>query len=371
MILHLAEDSIIIDRIINDFEDVLPGKNTFICFCPGEPKYVKPRDFVYYISEGEKAPNSIIPSSIDKVVIHFLSAPKIEFVYSYISESIPVYWLIWGGDLYNALLTYHGRNMYYEPKYAGKTYLLLNFLSNILGIQYFRNRIGRKTLEFIKERVNYFVSLPCDYDVFDQTFAQYNKGEFKGGFFYYPIDSILSTNKIERRGHSQNIIIGNSGSLSNNHLYAFKYLKRLNLGKRDVILPLSYGGSEKYRHHVIKKGESTWGSNFKPLTTLLPLGEYNEILSSASICIYANWRQEAVGNILSVLCMGSKVFLSKKNPLYDYFRNLSLVVFPLEELDQHLLDTPLTSEQIENNRSVILNTFSKQNLNSSIKSIFG
>lgn len=370
MILHLTDDSIIIDRIINDFEDVLPGQNIFLCFTNGAPQYVKKRGCVSYNKEGEEPDLTIFNGKIQKVIIHYLSRVKIEFVNRFIEKSIPVYWIIWGGDMYNNLITYHGYNIYYEPLYVGKMYYLLNILCNFLRIKSISNRIGKLQLAFIRERVDFFIANPSDFKWLQRICADLSSRACFDDFFYYPIDKYLKNKELCDMKVANNIIIGNSGSVTNNHLYAYKYLRKLNVSDRNIIVPLSYGGTNKYRAHVIRNGEKLWPTQFKPLTTLLPLDEYNDILASTSVCIFANWRQEAVGNILTLLGMGSKVFLSQKNPLYEYLVQLGFYIYPLEEICQLQIDKPFSTNEMMHNRNIVLAKFTKQALNEAILNIF-
>lgn len=364
MILHLVEDSIIIDRVINDFEEVLPERNLFICFPVGVPKYVKERKGVSFYSKDLDYGKVIDLSHIEKVVIHYLSDVKVDFVEKYIQKNTPTYWIMWGGDYYNTLLTYR-KNIYYEPWFAGWDYLLLS----ILKYGPVKNRIGKRKLDFIRDRVNYFLTISPEFDVFKSYYKEYVRGEIEDRFFYYPIDSIVLNE--DNGNNNNNIIVGNSGSLSNNHLYAFKYLNKINLGERKIIVPISYGGSYKYRLHVINKGKKLWREKFSPITTILPLNEYNRLLASTNICVYSNWRQEAMGNLLTVLSMGHKVFLSLRNPLYKYFLDLSVRIFPLEEVDQIMFDEKLNEDDKKHNREIILEKFSKKMMHNAIAEIFG
>lgn len=370
MILHLIEDSVISDRIIQNFEEVLPNKNIYLCFIYKDVKYVKKRKYVYYYRVGGTFDEGVLNYEIQKIIIHYLSVPKIDFVDKYISILTPIYWVVWGGDVYNNLLTFHGFNIFYEPLYMGARYFIKHFLSNVLNISVIRNRIGEKTLIFVKRRVRYFVS-DVDYDLLKKTFPQYIKGRQIKGFFYYPIDSIVEKDLMVDSKCKTTIIIGNSCSNSNNHLYAFKFLRYLNLREKTVVVPLSYGGTGKYKKHVIKEGYSIWGNKLRVISDFLPLEEYNRLLSTSAICIYANWRQEAMGNILTVLGLGAKVFISERNPLYLYLCQLGLIIYSLEKINQAQIDEIFPLSAITHNRKIILDNFNKIALAHGILEICG
>ena len=54
-------------------------------------------------------------------------------------------------------------------------------------------------------------------------------------FFYYPIDSVLSKELMQKWVDGNNIQIGNSASITNNHEYAMRYLSKLNLDHKKIL----------------------------------------------------------------------------------------------------------------------------------------
>ena len=72
----------------------------------------------------------------------------------------------------------------------------------------------------------------------------------------YPIlkESLLS-NYISNDFSENNILVGNSNSVTNNHLDAFKMIaSSASFEYNEIICPLSYGGTKEYRNLVIRKG---------------------------------------------------------------------------------------------------------------------
>ena len=132
------------------------------------------------------------------------------------------------------------------------------------------------------------------------------------------IDSILVDKMFfEKEEIGDNIIVGNSISLENNHLDAFFSLKHLNLKNRKIIVPLSYGETfEGLKDHLILEGQKSFGlNNFFPIIGFVERQEYNQIICSCSVAILNHNKQHAWGNILTFLYIGLKVFLNKTNPL--------------------------------------------------------
>lgn len=365
MLLHLFDDEKVVNRTIELFEKAFPDNNIFICFLHSNfSKYVSPHKNLYFFKEGDWIDKNSL-TKIDKVLIHYLSYQKIDFINYYLRPDIACYWLMWGGDLYNTHLVYEGFPIYYEPWYLGPKFLVYKFLSK------FKIRIPsrKKMLSFIRDRITYFIS-DSDFEVAHKYISQYINGKQVKGFSYYSIDTILGPLKNERI-QSDNIMIGNSASFTNNHTYAFKYLSNLDLKKKKVIMPLSYGGSEKYKQHVIKKGKEKFGGSCCPLLEFIPLDDYNQLMLSTGICVFANWRQEAFGNIVMGLYLGAKVFMSNRSPLFDYLKRKDLIIYELETIQQSDIDLQLSDSERINNRRIIEGMFSEETILNNVLKIWG
>lgn len=358
MILHLVNDEKIINRTIRLFESVAPGKHLFVVFSSKrEFKYVTPTASVISKADFLKQDKR---SDFSAIVIHLLNMRKIRFIKKCGLGHLPIYWIIWGADLYNKLLAPKGFEMYYRDKSDSVSCKIGVWLWNPWERLQTTIRVNR-TMRFVRERVNFLVTdtTENDYEVFGHYYPEVKNIPWKD-FFYYPIDEILSPELMNAQINGGNILLGNSGSLTNNHEYAYTYLSDLDMGERKIIVPLSYSGSKSYRKAVIEKGRIIFGEHFCPLTDFLPLAEYNELMTSAAVAIYANWRQEAIGNIIIALYLGAKVFIAGRNPVYAWAKGHGLIVSELEKINQHELDTPLTEEERKNNRTILAELYNRE-----------
>jgi len=362
MILHLFDDEKVVNRCIEIFEKSLPDENNYICFISSStPYHVSAHNSLTFIRNINDVDEDVI-NVTTKVLIHYLSPWKYEFINKFIKKSIPCYWLIWGGDLYNQILQYKGYQLYYTKScldYYSVAYIYLskvNIYTNYL----------KQLLLFIKERIQYIVA-ECDYDKAKQFISENINAKQIKGFGYYAIDRILG----DLKGKSiigNNITIGNSASFTNNHLYAFKFLKKLSIGNRIVSVPLSYGGNTKYKDLIIKRGTRTF-KNFNPIMCFMPLEEYNKFMLGSSVFIFSSWRQEAFGNIVAALYLGAKVFISNRSPLFnELFCIKKLKIFELEKISQTDIDTSMNSYDIINNRIILDNILSEKVIINMIRS---
>ena len=125
-----------------------------------------------------------------------------------------------------------------------------------------------------------------------------------------------------------------------------------------VKMPLSYGGDKEYISLIIEKGKQYFGENYIPILHFLPLNQYNQLFIDARICIYGSWRQEAFGNIIIALYLGSKIFMSKNNPRTGSLKELGFSLFIIEEATQESFFEPLSELDKEKNRELIIDLYS-------------
>lgn len=350
MILHLIDDEKIAPRTIELFEEALPGQNLFVCFRMQTQRVTLSERVMYDDQVGNLDNNRF-----NMVIIHYLSERKRVFYEKYIHRKIKTYWIVWGGDIYNNLLTSRGFDTYYEPTYGGGKMLIKNKLAKI-GIKLFY----KKELVFIKEHISYLLTFNEEYDLFKRYLGNYLPPKAEMYFFYYPIDKIVGPFLINSwcNVESKNIVVGNCATVSNNHCLVFRFLKKCNLVGAKIIPVLSYGGTPKYICHVNSIGKKLFGEKYQPQSVFLPIEKYNAFMREAAYFVYGNWRQEAVGNIVVAFYLGAKVFLSIKSPLLSFFKNKGLYVFVLEQMNEHSL-TPLSEIERQHNRNIMKHNYNE------------
>lgn len=366
MILHLVHDEKIINRTIGIFESVAPNKNIFVVFTRHQLKHVKPQKNVIFFEDFNK---SYDVEKFSSVIIHFLNSRKIKFVKKYIPKKLPVFWIIWGNDLYNKLLYPKGFELYdKQSSYCqnNKKIFIKNLFNKFIGV--FKTI---KIEKFISEYINYIAIdiTETDYKMLLKYYPKFKSIQCKE-FFYYPIEAILGENFMQKRIEGNNIQIGNSASITNNHEYAMRFLSKLKIENRNVFVPLSYSGTKEYKNSVKLKGVEYFGDKFKALDDFLPLKEYNKLMLSFGFAIYGNFRQEAIGNILVSLYLGTKVFLPKDTPVYLWAKKHNLIVFELETISQEEINEFLDENSRTNNRNIILKIYNLERLKSLITEIF-
>jgi len=274
--------------------------------------------------------------SAEKIILHGLFVRR--FVYMLFLQPWLLkkcYWVMWGGDLY-----YH-LNRDNDPE------------SN--RYEQIRARVIRK--------IGHFVTyVKGDYELAKKWYGvtgQYHE------CLMYPSNTYKGHVRSSKEDKTINILVGNSADPSNNHIDIFNKISSLTGEGFLIYCPLSYGVAA-YREEVAKKGSELFGDKFVPLVKLLSLEQYMGILSKIDVAVFAHKRQQGMGNVISLLGMGKKVFMRKDVSSYMLFEELGIKVFDIDELDF----MPIEDDVRKKNQTKIDSYFSKAKLIKQWKHIF-
>ena len=360
-ILHLCSDGNFIDHSMFVFEHFYPGQNTFFLLVNTGKNvtYVKRSNYIKFGPD----PNSEYLNQIeeindrehfDVIVVHGLNRPFIKILKRINPDRrIKVYWVFWGYELYRSL----GEQ--------GK-YLLLdnqNPLSKLTWITPTRyNCLAKKILGRNLNYKNLEEFLPlCDYFCFwlyDDflLLKKYYPNNLRYKWFSY--GALFRKDKtpdetIVFEKNEKEIRISHSASVTANHLTIMKELRKIDRNNEyRKVFPLAYG-SKNVKEIVTKYGQKWFGGQFFPILEYEKKDDYIKSLSKVGIAIFGQLRQEAAGNITPLLGYGAKVFLRRKNPLYQYYKNKGYILFSIED-DLRSVDdlSLLTPEQMLHNAKV-------------------
>lgn len=151
---------------------------------------------------------------------------------------------------------------------------------------------------------------------------------------------------------SKKIIIGNSATIENHHIEVFDMLEHLKDENIEIICPLSYGYMD-YAKKVINKGKELFGDKFNPITEYMNYEEYIQLLSTCSVGIFNNDRQQAMGNISLLIRMGKKIYLRKGTAMWDNYKKFDININDIEKLrnikydELYLFDEKVGKENYE------------------------
>ncbi|HTL46548.1 MAG TPA: TDP-N-acetylfucosamine:lipid II N-acetylfucosaminyltransferase [Verrucomicrobiae bacterium] len=322
------------------YEEAFPGGNTFL-FCehpklPLEPSPELPRTRTvppsYFSSEELRQE----VRNYDAVVIHGMLAAFASAI-KRLPPEILVVWCGWGFD-YAHLLT-GGKEGLLLPDTARICADLRNSRRNLKDWLKALLRLAKRAagsqavgepLVSVAGRINVFSVLPVEEE--NVRGALPAMRAIYHGLPYQTTEDVLEKGPPRMMGND--ILLGNSAAASNNHVDALKLLRET-AQDRNVIVPLSYadpGGL--YTARVVEEGARLLGDRFKPLTAWMPMERYFAHLSNCGIVIMNHRRQQALGNISAALYKGAKVFLRPENPVYRWYLEMGIKLFPVTELEQ-------------------------------------
>lgn len=275
----------------------------------------------------------------DKVMLHGLFDIKIVmilFLNPWLLKKC--YWFVWGGDLYC---------------YLNKS----------------TKRI-KKFIEFARasviKKIGHFVSyVDGDYHLASEWYKTRAKYHF---CFMYPSNlyhEVMHDESQKITTSNTVLLIGNSADPSNNHLEIFEKIEKHQSKSIEIYCPLSYGDMN-YRELVIQEGLKRFGDNFIPIKNLMPINEYLELLNKIDLAIFAHDRQQAMGNTITLLGMGKKVFIKNTTTTWQLFDKLKIKVFDINQIDLNDMPTKFKTY----NRLKIKETFSEATLIKQLSSIY-
>lgn len=246
------------------------------------------------------------------------------------------YWVMWGGDLYVRQLG--ERNWKWKVR------------------ELFRGSVIKKMGHFV-------TYIEGDYDLAKKWYRA--SGQYHHCLMY--LSNVYKELSLPpKTGSVINIMVGNSADPSNNHAEVFEKLLPYKDHNIQIFCPLSYGQAE-YAEGTSKLGEKLFGDKFTPLLEFMPFDKYLDLLGQIDIAVFAHKRQQAMGNTITLLGLGKKVYMRNDVTSWEMLDNIGVSVFNMQELD--LL--PQKEEVRQHNQKVIKNHFSEAALAKQLHNIFG
>ena len=301
-------------------------------------------------------------SSYKAIILHGLFWQWDEFILRNVPNGVKVAWVFWGGEIYGR------RDLNYtflapRTKKAFYLHCLKQFIKNQKGLSY-SFEIPKKLFK----RIDYYLT-----DIIEEY--QYAKNYLNNGmkhlwYNYYSVEDTLG-DAVNLSINGDNILLGHSGDLECNHLDAFRLLHKSLLKGKTIITPLSYGAPWVIR--LIKnRGKQRYKESFSPILEFLPRNDYNVILSNCSTIIMNHYRPQALGNIITGLWLGSRIYMSNKSMQYAYLKKYGLILFSIEEdLKNDLLNhkTLLSGNDISRNREILKSIYGSKVMKEKINNL--
>lgn len=316
---------------------------------------------------------------VDSIFVHWYDLTISKILYELPN---PIYVMLWGGEFYNEpfwshrwvfdklTLRYLKQTLFY-PKLEF-TINLLKLYRDFKRFYFFKKELRNDyhTKHRYIGRIDYLISpTVTDYLKIKNLYPLFKAKDIIG-FYDQNFDRAqLETTAKQRNNTDIHILLGNSGSESNNHLDALEKLKKLKNVK--IYCPLSYGGSKEYINVIMQRGQDLFGDKFIPMKNFMTREEYMRFYDEIDIVFMYHNRQQAFGNICTALTKGKPVFLKKQNTIKDHLDALGIktynvngiVTLDLKEIIKN------SKEYSTRNHKILKATLSKEKRLSELKFI--
>ncbi len=379
------------DKFIDDFiqeADAVSTNNVYVFTFDKPAKYVKSNRGIYanYHSEALDAILQTIQAS-DRVFIHWYHQKVLGILQS-IPAQTTVYAMFWGGDFLEYPLRC-GTNTHlssflfdaksygvYKKQYADYVRHQIKKVvrqeykegawKNILSLpfklksKFYPIFSGPNYRKIKKEREQFLqrVSAICHWNQHDIQLLETLYGvQLNHKNFIYATGELLRTKAAQEFDEKKEMVIwvGNSDTLTNNHLEAFDVLSSLKQENIKVICPLNYG-NKTYANLINKNGKEVFGDRFVGLLDFIQRESYFQLMDSVDICLMYHNRSQAGGNIFAFLQKGKKVYLKANSTIYLLLKELGFHIFSELELAKQSYEQfiePLSVTQIEQNIALL------------------
>lgn len=246
----------------------------------------------------------------EKIILHGLFSTHLLYVLALQPWLLKkCYWVIWGGDLYV-------------------------HQAELKDWRWRKNELFRR---LVIQRLGYLLTyIPGDVLLARKWYGA--KGRYQECLMYssniYKEHFISSKN-----GSVVNILAGNSADPTNNHLEVFEKLVACKSENMMIYCPLSYGGVDgTYAKKIAEKGRAIFGDRFVPLIDFMPFGKYMELLGQIDVAVFAHKRQQGMGNTITLLGLGKKVYMQSGVTPWVLLDGLGIKVFDFRMLDLAQID---------------------------------
>ncbi len=265
--------------------------------------------------------------SADKIIVHSLASPFLLLMLLFNKDLLKkIYWVIWGKDLY----------IHRDAKGLNLPYKIYDAI--------------RKP---VIKRISHIITfVDGDYDLAVDWYGMNPKREDMTKVCYpYSVDVTGADASCENP--QMNILLGNSGSKTNNHLAAMDILKKVDDGKMEIYSPLSYGGSKFYVKKVIARGKELFGRRYHPISGFMEYNDYMKMLNSIDVAFFFHDRQEALNNTISLIAKKKTVYIRSDVTSWRFFVQNGICVRDSQKIGDQL--TRLSHKELDANVENIRN----------------
>ncbi len=369
--IHLIpDDPKFVAYIVEYFSAVVPHRHRYVLMGSRSDHYHAYPHLLYHNEEVNKVFE--LTKDARGVITHGMYGNQVSVI-NQLSATVPVAWIPFGAEYHDNLPEFKCRLLFKKTeslKYAEVELRSSNRLRRLLRscrgcLQRMQSsRVRNRQYSAIRQamqRAN-VIGLFLE-EEFELLRAKLNVSAKWSWFTYYNILDTVGSELIDQNASGNDVLVGNSSDPSNNHVEAIDLLVQHRNHFDRAIVPLSYG-DPNYRERILDYGLKQLNDQFAPLTQFVERTEYNRLLLSCKVAIMNHRRQQAVGNVITLLWLGAKVYMTNESTVFQYFKRQGLCVFSIEDdllgsTDPASAFAGLSIQQVGSNRSRLEQLFSR------------
>ena len=354
--------------IIKNFEEIDVCNYYFFfeeidCFKNGLPPT---KNDIVFVNYSNSQINELVSALSPSIILLYSLNHKFARVINEIDCKVKIGWFPWGYDIYSLpriRLKLYGKSTLDYILKKNNYFVLKNRITEIFFdylpdffLKHLKLELFREAL-IAHKKVDYFISyIEEDYFYFSKHYPNNMK------FVYAPflkLEQYLGNiDDPNVDNNSKNLLVGNSASLESNYFEVLDTLKSNKELFNKAYFVLNYGGSDD----VFMKDFQVYLKNELPeqglaLVNFMDLKTYVRFLKTCNTAVFLHYRQQAMGNILTLLYLGARVYLSKNNPILDFFNKNGIIIFLFEDDFIKYSVTDLSSVDKINNKEKIASLF--------------
>lgn len=279
-------------------------------------------------------------SNAEKIFCHSLfDSELVEYLYAH--QDIlkqKAYWIIWGGDLYEALRD--EKNDFVRENFKG-----------------------------------YITDVDGDKVILEKKYTANKNKKFYHAAYTFPVSQEMVNNAkdtlSQRANSNKAIVIQINNSCDKSTLEILDILSRFKDENIIIKMILSYGSLE-FKEQIISKAHTMFGDKFQFIDTILSPQEYAKYVSQNDVLVYNQNRQQGLGNSFLALQFGTKLYIRSEISTYEHLSDKGCVVFDTHKIPQMNFSEFITIDKKtqENNITNSAKFFSDEYLKSLWEPIF-
>lgn len=300
-----------------------------------------------------------ICNSADMVVMHNLNFPK-SYISNRLDKSVKIAWRFFGSELYSRksdlVFSDQTLEILEKQKKEGRFKSFKNKIINYLVSIKYKANPNKEFERAAFNRIDYFLGLSENEHIYLKTIWPKLPE-----FFQISYKPYLKTKEFSKPKNNS-IILGNNKSAYNNHSDIISQIAKSPFKEKFKFLMFyNYGQDNFYTNSIKKLAKKI--KEIHVVEEFLSYESFCQVYSDSSAFVLNGYRQMAMGNIWTAIRENTKIYLNKRNLVYQWLIDEGFYIFSVESLKSDLENNnvSLSEEQASSNQNQMIAFTKKYN----------